>query len=147
MKKRLIIFGVVLSALIVASFILTGFVKGVLINTVEKALDESVDAQIIWDHDKFSISFFQDFPSVTASLEDIGVINNAPFENDILFVTDAPHVSVDPWSLIASDIKINGISLENPIIHINGNEAGEANYDIAKETKSDQETQSQAPAP
>ena len=131
MKKRLIIFSVLAVILIAVFILLSGYLKAVLLEKAESAINESINARVVWDHDQFSISFFDDFPHITAVMSDIGVVNNAPFENEVLFVAEEFRVSVDPWKLINSKIRINGISLVNPIIQIRINEAGDANYDIA----------------
>ncbi len=141
MKKILIAFAVIIVLVLSAAVAIPIIFKDDIKAEVDKALAESVNADIIWDTDDFSLSLFTNFPNVTAGLNNFGVINRAPFEGERLFAVETFAVEIDLFSLFGEQIKINGIELVTPEINIKVLEDGRANYDIAIATE---ET---APAP
>lgn len=136
MKKVLIVFGIIVIVLLAAAAILPVVFKDDIKATIDKELAKSVNADIVWDTEDFSLSLFSNFPNVTAGLNNFGVVNRAPFEGDILFAVKEFEVEVDLFSLFGDQIKINGISLNEPKIFIKVLEDGTANYDIAVEDTS-----------
>ena len=130
MKKFLIILASVFILIIAAAFIVPVVFKDDIKAVVDDALAESVNADIVWDAEDFSLSLFSNFPNVTAGLNNFGVINRAPFEGQILFAVSELEVEVDLLSLLGDQMKINGIVLNTPEIYINVLEDGSANYDI-----------------
>lgn len=131
MKKFLIIIASIFVLIIAAAFIVPVVFKDDIKAVVDDALAESVNADIVWDTEDFSLSLFRNFPNVTAGLNNFGVINRAPFEGQILFAVSELEVEVDLFSLMGDQIKINGILLNTPEIYIKVLEDGTANYDIA----------------
>ena len=131
MKKFLIIIASIFILIIAAAFIVPVVFKDDIKAVVDDALAESVNADIVWDTEDFSLSLFSNFPNVTAGLNNFGVINRAPFEGQILFAVSELEVEVDLFSLLGDQIKINGIILNTPEIFIKVLEDGTANYDIA----------------
>ncbi|MEM7108419.1 MAG: AsmA-like C-terminal region-containing protein [Bacteroidota bacterium] len=131
MKKVLIVFGVFIILLVAILAIVPVIFKDDIKAAVDDALAESVNADIVWDAEDFSLSIFSNFPNVTAGLNNFGVLNRAPFEGEILFAVQELEVEVDLFSLLGDQIKVNGILLNNPEINIKVLEDGTANYDIA----------------
>lgn len=131
MKKVVIVFACIIVVLLAAALIIPVVFKDDIKATIDKALAESVNADIVWDTDDFSLSLFSNFPNVTAGLNNFGVINRAPFEGQILFAVQQFEVEVDIFSLFGDQIKINGIKLDRPEIFIKVLPDGTANYDIA----------------
>ncbi|UII22436.1 AsmA family protein [Fulvivirga ligni] len=131
MKKVLIIFGCIILVLLAALFIIPIAFKDQIKAGIDKALAESLDADVVWDVEDFDISLFRNFPNATANLNNFGVLNHAPFEGQILFAVEQFEVEVDLFSLFGDQIKINGIKLNHPEIKIKVLEDGTANYDIA----------------
>ena len=79
MKKFLIIIASIFVLIIAAAFIVPAVFKDDIKAVVDDALAESVNADIVWDTEDFSLSLFRNFPNVTAGLNNFGVINRAPF--------------------------------------------------------------------
>lgn len=131
MKKLLITFGVIIVIILAAAFIIPIAFKDDIKAAIDEALAESVNADIVWDTDDFSISLFTNFPNATAGLNNFGVINRAPFAGEILFAVEKFEVEIDIMSLFGDQIKINGIELDRPEINVIVLEDGSANYDIA----------------
>ncbi|MBL3654620.1 AsmA family protein [Fulvivirga sediminis] len=131
MKKVLIIFGSIILILLAAAFIIPIAFKDQIKASIDKALAESVDADIVWDVEDFNISLFKNFPNATANLNNFGVLNHAPFEGQLLFAVQQFEVEVDLFSLFGDQIKIEGIKLHRPEVFIKVLEDGRTNYDIA----------------
>lgn len=131
MKKILIVFGTIIILLIAVAAIVPVLFKDDIKAAVDDALAESVNADIVWDAEDFSLSLFSNFPNVTAGLNNFGVLNRAPFEGEILFAVQELEVEVDLLSLLGDQIKINGILLNTPEVSIKVLADGTANYDIA----------------
>ncbi len=131
MKKLFITFGVIIIIILAAAFIIPIAFKDDIKAAIDEALVESVNADIVWDTDDFSISLFTNFPNATAGLNNFGVINRAPFAGTILFAVEKFEVEIDIMSLFGEQIKINGIELDKPEINVIVLEDGSANYDIA----------------
>jgi len=109
---------------------------------IQKALDEETDkylnAQVYYDTDKFSISLFSNFPNLTVSLGDFGIVGNAPFDEDTLVSVGNFDLTIDIMSAISGDqLEIVEVILNQPSIHIIVLEDGSANYDIVKEIESE----------
>ncbi|WP_298418860.1 AsmA-like C-terminal region-containing protein [uncultured Kordia sp.] len=132
-KKVLKITGITLLVLIIALITAPYLFKDKIIAMVKETINENVNAQV--DFADADVSFFRNFPKASIVLEDISVINNAPFENDTLFygkevaVTTAigelfkgPNEAIQVYSFTIDDAKLNILVDEN----------GNANYDIAK---------------
>lgn len=131
MKKVLIVIASIIMILLAAAFIVPVVFKDDIKASIDKALAESVNADIVWDTEDFSLSLFSNFPNVTAGLNNFGVVNRAPFEGQILFAVQEFEVEVDLFSLFGDQIKINGIELNRPEVFIKVLPDGTANYDIA----------------
>lgn len=131
MKKLLIVFGLFIIVILAVAAIVPVIFKDDIKKGVDEALAESVNADIVWDTEDFSISLFTNFPNATAELHNFGIINRAPFEGEILFAVESFAIEIDLFSLFGDQIKISGVQLEHPEINIKVLEDGSANYDIA----------------
>lgn len=130
LKYTLIIVGGLFALILVAAIILPIVFKDDIKAVVDKELAKSVNADVVFED--FSLSFFRHFPNVTAQLKDLGVINRAPFDGQVLFATEEFEVEVNIMDILFGDqMRVKGISLIRPVINIKVNEDGKANYDIA----------------
>lgn len=131
LKWTLLIIGGLFILILAAAFILPIVFKDDIKAAIDKEIAKSVNADVVFDADNFSLSFFTHFPNVTAELKDLGVLNRAPFDGQILFATEKFEVEVNLKDILFGDqLRVKGISLVKPIINIKVNEDGKANYDI-----------------
>ena len=79
LKWTLIIVGGLLLLILASAIILPIVFKDDIKAAIDKELAKSVNADVMFDADNFSLSFFKHFPNVTAELKDLGVFNRAPF--------------------------------------------------------------------
>lgn len=130
LKWTLLIIGGLFVLILAAAIILPIVFKDDIKAAMNKEIAKSVNADVVFDD--FGLSFFTHFPNVTAELKDLGVINRAPFEGDVLFATEKFEVEVNLKDILFGDqLRVKGISLVKPIINIKVNQDGKANYDIA----------------
>lgn len=130
-KWVLIVLGGLLVLILVAAFILPIVFKDDIKAAIDKELAKSVNADVIFDVDDFSVSLFKKFPNITATMNNLGVVNRAPFEGEILFATEKFQVDVNLRTLLFGDqLRVKGISLVRPVINIKVTKDGQANYDI-----------------
>ena len=132
LKWILIIFGGLIVVILAAAFILPIVFKDDIKAAIDKEIAASVNADVVFEADKFSLSLFSHFPNITAELQDLGVINRAPFEGQVLFATKKFEIEVNLKDLLFGDeLRLKGISLVSPTINILVLKDGRANYDIA----------------
>ena len=132
MKKVAIIIIAVFIVLLALAAILPVVFKDQIKAKVDQELAKSVNAQINYDADNFSVSLFRHFPNITASLEEFSVVGNAPFEGDTLAAANAFAITLNLWSVLFEDqMKISSIEMDKPNILVKVLEDGTANYDIA----------------
>ncbi len=132
LKWFLIIFGGLLVVIIAAAFILPIVFKDDIKAAIDKQLAKSVNADVIFDVDKFNLSLFRHFPNITVTMEDLGVMNRAPFEGQMLFATHKFEVEVNLKDILfGNQLRVKGISLIKPVINVKVLPDGKANYDIA----------------
>jgi hypothetical protein len=132
MKKVLIVIGVVFGVLLAAAFILPIVFKDDIKAAIDKEIAKSVNADVVFDADKFSLTLFRNFPNITAEMSDFGVINREPFAGQVLFAAERLEVEVNLKDILfGSQMRLKGLTLVRPIINIKVLEDGRANYDIA----------------
>ena len=132
-KKIVKITGITLLVLIVALAAAPFLFKGKIIAMVKETINENINAKV--DFADADVSFFRNFPKASIVLEDVKVINNAPFENDTLFYGKEVAVTTAIGELFKGSneaIQIYSFTIDNAKLNIKVDEAGNANYDIAK---------------
>jgi uncharacterized protein involved in outer membrane biogenesis len=132
MKKALIIVGSIFAVLLAAAFILPVVFKDDIFAAVKKEIDKSVNADVVLEADKFSLSLFSNFPSITVEMQDFGVINREPFKGEVLFAAEKFQVEVNLGDILfGNQMRLKGITIVRPVINVKVLEDGRANYDIA----------------
>lgn len=132
MKKALVITGIIFVVLLAAAFILPVVFKDDIKAAIDKELAKSVNAEVVYEADNFSLTLFKNFPNITAEIRDLGVINREPFAGEILFAAENVQVEVNLKDVLFGDqLRLKGITLVRPIINVKVLADGRANYDIA----------------
>lgn len=131
-KKILIGFAVLLVVLIAAAAILPVVFKDDIKAAIDKQLAKSVNADVIFEADNFTLTIFRNFPNITAEIKELGVFNRAPFEGQHLFVVNRLDVEINLADvLFGKQLRLKGITLVAPQINVKVLPDGRANYDIA----------------
>jgi uncharacterized protein involved in outer membrane biogenesis len=134
-KKILVGFGALLLVLVAAAFILPRVFKDDIKAAIDKEIAKSINADVIFDADNFSLTLFRNFPNITIEIKELGVFNHAPFEGTELFVAAEIGVEVNLKDVLFGDqLRLKGITLVQPQIDIKVLKDGQANYDITYPT-------------
>ncbi len=135
MKKKIFkIIGIVL-LLIIGLLIAAPFILEAKIGELIKAnVNNNVNATL--DFSDADLSLIKSFPNADLRLQNVTLINNAPFEGDTLFAAKDVGLTMGISELFKSagePIGIKNLSLDGANIHVKVNEEEVANYEIAKE--------------
>ena len=145
MKKFLKIIAVILllvvGLLIAAPFLLEAKI-GDLIRT---NVNNNVNAKL--DFTDANLSLIKSFPNANLRLQNVTLINNAPFEGDTLFAAKDVNLTLGIRELFKSagePIGIRNLSVDGANIHVKVNEAELANYEIGKDAGTTETTSEEA---
>ncbi len=138
LKWTLIILGGFIGLLLAAAIIVPAVFKDDIKAILEREVAKSVNADVVFDD--FSLSVFSNFPNITAGLDQLGVMNRAPFDGDLLFATEKLEVEVNLFDVLFGEVRVKGIRLIRPIVNIKVLEDGRANWDIAIPSEEDTTT-------
>ncbi|MCK0189537.1 AsmA family protein [Arenibacter sp. F20364] len=142
MKKKIIkivggVFLVVVLLLIAAPFFLKGKIAGI----IKEKVNNSINAT--FDFSEADLTLFSSFPNATVTLDNLTLINKAPFEGDTLFASDRVSLDMSIKELFkdaSEPIAIKSLVLDGPRVNINVDKEENANYDIAVDDGASQET-------
>lgn len=129
-KKILKIVGISLLVLLVLAFTLPLVFKGKILNIAKKEVNNAVNAKV--DFEDVSISFFRNFPRLAVGLEKLEVIGLDDFKNDTLISANRIDIALNLFSLFGDQMKIYGITIDQPRINAIVTKEGKANWDIGK---------------
>jgi uncharacterized protein involved in outer membrane biogenesis len=130
-KRILIGFGIIIVLVVAAAIIVPIVFKDDIKAAIDKEIAKSVNADVVFDVNNFSLTVFRNFPNVTAEIKELGVFNRAPFEGVHLFVVQRLDVEVNIKELLFGEqLRLKGITLVEPQINIQVLKNGKANYDI-----------------
>ncbi len=134
-KKVLRIVGVVVllivGVLVAAPFFLEAKIGEIIKNNVNKNVNATLDFS---DAD---LSLFSSFPNAAVRLENVNVLNKAPFKGDTLFAAKEVSLILGIMQLFKGanePIAIKSLSLDNALVNVMIDADENANYNIALET-------------
>ncbi len=130
MKRIFIILGGIVVILLAALLVIPYFFKDEIKRQIDLTLEKNINATIYYDFESFRLSFFRDFPNLTVSLSDFGVIGRDLFEGDTLVDVARFDLALAPLSVFKSPMTIKSVALQQPLINLITLEDGSVNYDI-----------------
>jgi len=136
MKKKILrIFGIlfllIIGVLIAAPFFLEAKIGDIIKNNVNKNVNATLDFS---DAD---LSLFSSFPKAAVRLDNVSLINKAPFEGDTLFSAKEVSLTMGIKQLFNGQnepISITSLNLDNALVNVKVDANENANYDIIMET-------------
>ncbi|PKP52806.1 MAG: hypothetical protein CVT92_06940 [Bacteroidetes bacterium HGW-Bacteroidetes-1] len=135
MKKFFSVVIIVLVVVFIAALLLPYVFRGKIVSLVKQEINKSINAKV--DFQKASLSFFNNFPDLTLSLNNLQIIGNVPFESDTLLFVKELRITMDLKSVFkGSPYEIKKIGLKQPNVNLISLKDGTVNWDIAK-TESD----------
>lgn len=132
MKKALKITGIVLLVIIIILVAAPFVFEAQLTEMVKKSINKNVNATV--EFSDLDLTLFRSFPQATLVLNDVSVINKAPFEGDTLAVTEELLLQMSIKELFKGSDKpkkIDELKLNNAYVNIKIDSLGNNNYDIA----------------
>ncbi len=140
-KGLLYFLGGVIALLLLVTILVPVLFKDNIKLAIDEQLKKEVNANVVYDWDKFGLTIFKDFPNISVKIEDVGVINYAPFKGDTLAMIEEFGVTLDLFSVIGGEqMKVNRVYFENPTIKILTNKEGVGNYKILNNTGEDNDS-------
>ncbi len=133
MKKKIVrIIGVVvlliLGILIAAPFFLESKIGDIIKNNVNNNVNATLDFS------KADLSLFSNFPNAEVSLEDVVLLNNAPFEGDTLFASKKVALAMGIGELFKGQdepIGIKSLTVDGALVNVTIDKEENASFDIA----------------
>jgi len=140
LKKVLIISGSIFLLLVASLFAIPFLFKDQIKAKVIDAINQKVDAKVNFaDAD---LSLLKNFPNASVTLEQLTIINKAPFEGDTLIAMGEINLKMSIKELFKGKneaINIDEISTKNSLINIIFNKDGIGNFDIALKDEKEQD--------
>jgi hypothetical protein len=131
MKKTILILSGIFLFLIASAIALPFIFKDKIAARIDQEIAQSVNAKVIYDIDNINLSIFRRFPNISANVKDLGIVGNAPFENDTLVSLQELQVDFNLMSVLFDEYPtLTGIHLNGGDLYIKVLESGLANYDI-----------------
>lgn len=143
MKKIFLVSAGIIIILLAALAIVPIVFKDDIKAKIDSEIAKSVNAKVYFDASKFDIGIFRNFPNLTVTMSDFGVVGNDEFEGDTLASIGQFRLVVDIMSVISGDkITVKQFVLNNPRILAKVLKNGKANWDIAISDSTATETES-----
>lgn len=134
MKKIVKWTGIILVILIALMVVLPIIFKDKIVSMVKTQANNSLNAKV--DFGDFELSLFRSFPNFSLRIDQLSIINQAPFPGDTLVYAKQVDISVDLFSVISGDqISIRSVSIQSPVMNFLVDRDGMANWDIVKPGK------------
>ena len=136
MFKKITRFLSVVFSLLFILLIAPFFFKDTIKEKTLEWVNNHVTAEVAFDN--IQLSFLSNFPKVQITLNELQIINKAPFKGDTLFVSEKIDLSVSAMQLISSNdqpLAVETITLTNAIANLKVASDGSVNYDIVKKSK------------
>lgn len=125
LKKILKITGITLLVLIIGLVAAPFIFKDKIKEMIAKSLNESVDAKIAFED--VDLSLLKSFPRANVTIDQLSIINKAPFEGDTLFYSGETNLKMSIKELFkdaSETINLESISAENAVVNIIFNKDG-----------------------
>ncbi|MDX8552475.1 AsmA family protein [Tenacibaculum sp. 1B UA] len=110
-----------------------------VMNLVKTTINNNVNAQV--DFSDSSLSLLRNFPNASVQLSNLTVINKAPFEGDTLVYAKEVNLALKLTELFkasSDQLNIKSFSIDDALVSVLVDEKGNANYDIAKPSETEE---------
>lgn len=129
-KYIFVTLGILIVLLVGAAVIIPFVFKDKIIEFAKAQANKSINAQVDFDND-ISISILRSFPNLSVGVNNLKVINKAPFAGDTLAYIPELRATLDIMSVINGDkMDVKSFYLGQPKINLMVNDSGIANWDI-----------------
>jgi len=126
-KWILIVFAVLFLFLLAAPFLF----KDKIITAIKTEANKNLEAD--FNFSSLDLSLIRHFPNLSLTLNDLSIINRAPFQGDTLIFAKEVSLTVDLMSVIGGkQIEIRRVFLDKAVMNFLVNKEEKANWDITK---------------
>ncbi len=143
MKKALKIISILFIVLITIGILIPIVFEDKIIDLVKKTINNNLNAT--FNFEEADLTLWGSYPNAAVSLQNVSLVNHAPFEGDTLFSAKTIDLELpfkDIFKNEAEGINILSFILNEAAIGIKIDKDGHANYNIAKEDTSQNENDS-----
>ncbi len=131
MKKVTIGFFIFLALLLIMAALVPVLFKDKIKLALDKEIARNINAEVLYATDDVSLSLFRDFPNLSLSVDNLSVIGKDSFATDTLARIPAFRMGLNLMSVVSGDeLKVNSITLDEPVIRLIVLKSGKANWDI-----------------
>lgn len=131
--------GIGIFSLLLLLFLLPYVFPKTIARSVQAWINNNINGSISCS--RISLSFYNHFPSLTLTLHDFSLKGSPPFPDDTLVAADEIAFGVNLRSVFFEQtVKIDQIFLDNALLNVQADSAGNANYNILR-TKEDKQVQ------
>lgn len=144
-KRILKWFSIVALVLIIALVSIPYLFKDKIVEMVSNTINNNVNATVTFKD--ANLSLFKNFPLVSLTVNNLAVANKAPFVGDTLFNAKELSLAMKLTELFKKSdetIAINSIASKEGNINIIFNKQGKGNFDIAKKTDNESNTETKS---
>ena len=141
MKKALKIFGILFLLIIISAIAAPIIFKDKFADIIKEQINNNLNAQV--DFSDLDISIISTFPKAGLVIENLSVINHAPFKGDTLVYAKEITLKLPLNGLLQSaeeGINIEAFTIDQALVNIISNKDGATNYDIAMASSETEET-------
>ena len=129
MKKILKIGGILILGLLIALLLAPMLFQDKIVEAAKTEVNKNINADL--DFSDISLSFFKAFPFPSLSVDDVTIKGHEPFESKTLLKADEIFIQIGLASLFKNEaLDISKIRLSRPVIDLQVNKDGKANWDI-----------------
>ncbi|MBU2995167.1 AsmA family protein [Cellulophaga baltica] len=133
MKKKIFkIVGIILLVFVILLVAAPFFLKGKIATIIKEKVNSSIAAD--FDFKDADLTLFTSFPNAKVTLNEISLVNQAPFVGDTLFASKEVALEMSIKELFKGaeePMSITSLSIDDALVNIIVDIDGKANYDIA----------------
>jgi len=133
MKKALKISGIILLLLIITLVVAPFLFQNQIKDMVKTFVNDNVNAEVTFDD--INLSFVKSFPQAYVSIDNLKIVNRAPFEEETMATAQTIAFDLSVKELFKKTdeepIVINSVEIDEALVTLKLNYKGTANYDIA----------------
>ncbi|MCJ8163788.1 AsmA family protein [Pontibacter sp. E15-1] len=131
MKKVTIGFFIFLALLLIMAALVPVLFKDKIKLALDKEIARNINAEVLYQTDDVSLSLFRDFPNLSLGVDNLSVIGKDSFATDTLARIPSFRMGLNLMSVVSGDeLKVNSITLDEPVIRLIVLKSGKANWDI-----------------
>ncbi len=137
LKKILKRSGITFAILVIILAVTPYLFKDKIQSMIAKTINENVNATVTFDN--VGLSLFRNFPKASLTIDELIIVNQAPFKGDTLFYAEKINLKMSIGELFkdaSETLDINSISAINGRLNVRINQKGTGNFDIAKKSES-----------